>query len=166
VIAVRPAEERDLAAVQRIYAYYVERTQASFEERAPDVDELRARLLAVRERGLPYLVAEEDGAVVGYGYCTAYRGRAAYRRTVEDSVYLEPGARGRGVGRGLLEALLAACAAAGVREVVAVIADTGDPASVALHRRCGFREAGRLHGVGSKHGRFLDTVLMQRSLRP
>jgi L-amino acid N-acyltransferase YncA len=165
VIAIRPAEERDLAAVQRIYAHYVERTQATFEERAPDVDELRRRVAAVRERGLPYLVATAD-AVLGYGYCTAYRTRAAYRRTVEDSVYVAPEARGRGIGRALLERLLADCAAAGVREVIAVVADTGDPASVALHARCGFREAGRLRGVGSKHGRFLDTVLLQRSLAP
>jgi phosphinothricin acetyltransferase len=165
VIAIRPAQERDLAAVQRIYAHYVEGTQASFEERAPDVGELRRRLAAVRERGLPYVVAVEDDAVLGYGYCTAYRARAAYRRTVEDSVYVAPGARGRGIGRALLERLLADCAAAGVREVIAVIADTGDPASVALHARCGFHEAGRLRGVGSKHGRFLDTVLLQRSLQ-
>ena len=164
MVAIRSAEEHDLAAVQRIYAHYVERTQASFEEEPPTVDELRRRLAAVRVLGLPYLVAEADGVVVGYGYCTAYRARVAYGRTVEDSVYVEEAARGRGVGRALLQALIAACAEAGVREVIAVIADTGDPASIALHRRCGFRDAGRLRGVGYKHGRFLDTVLLQRSL--
>jgi L-amino acid N-acyltransferase YncA len=117
-------------------------------------------------RGLPFLVAETGGAVTGYAYASPWRPKPAYRHTVEDSVYLAPGQRGRGLGRLLLEALLTGCADAGVRQVIAVIADSGDPASVLLHRACGFTDAGRLTRVGFKHGRWVDTLLMQRALEP
>ena len=163
VRGVRPA---DVEAIQRIYADEVTSGLASFEEEPPDVAEIASRIAHVGELGLPYLVAADDGTgdLLGFGYCAPYRPRAAYRFTVEDSVYVAPDARGRGVGRALVEALLTACTAAGVREVIAVIADTGDPASIALHRRLGFVDAGRLTAVGYKHGRWLDTVRMQRSL--
>ncbi|HEY7918714.1 MAG TPA: GNAT family N-acetyltransferase, partial [Streptosporangiaceae bacterium] len=118
------------------------------------------------ERKLPFLVAEAAGTVAGYAYASPWRPKPAYRHTVEDSVYLAPGQRGRGLGRLLLESLLAGCADAGVRQVIAVIADSGDPASAALHRACGFADAGRLTQVGFKHGRWIDTVLMQRELQP
>ena len=102
------------------------------------------------------------GTVAGYAYASPWRPKPAYRHTVEDSVYLAPGRRGRGLGRLLLDGLLAGCAAAGAQQVIAVIADTGDPASLALHRACGFTDAGRLREVGGKHGRVIDTVLLQR----
>jgi L-amino acid N-acyltransferase YncA len=105
-----------------------------------------------------------DGHVVGYAYASPWRPKPAYRHTVEDSVYVAPGWSGRGVGSALLGSLLDACARAGVRQVVAVIADTGSDASAALHRRFGFARVGRLTAVGHKHGRWVDTVLMQRSL--
>ena len=119
---------------------------------------------SVASARLPFLVAETQGRVGGYAYISPYSARSAYRYTAENSVYVAPGARGRGVGRALLERLLVEAEQAGVREVIAIIAVTDDPASVALHRACGFSEAGRLKAVGFKHGRWHDTLLMQRSL--
>jgi phosphinothricin acetyltransferase len=162
-MSVRAAEVADLPAVAAIYAPYVERTVITFETEPPDAAVWVARFAAVTDRGLPFLVAESGGDVVGYAYAGPWKERAAYRHTVEDAIYLAPGSTGRGVGRVLLDALLQACAAAGVQQVVAVIADAGDRASTRLHARCGFREVGRLEGVGFKHGRRVDTVLMQRS---
>ena len=114
--------------------------------------------------GLPFLVAEVTGEVAGYAYAGPWRLKPAYRLTVEDSVFVAPDRTGSGVGRLLLTELLTACADAGLRQVIAVIADTGDPASAGLHSKCGFTEAGRLTGVGFKHGRWIDTLLMQRTL--
>jgi phosphinothricin acetyltransferase len=136
----------------------------TFETEPPDVAAWAARFDAVVERGLPFLVAESDGEVVGYACARPWKERAAYRHTVEDAIYLASGSTGRGIGRVLLDALLHACVAAGVQQVVAVIADSGDPASTRLHGRCGSREVGWLERVGFKHGRWVDTVLMQRSL--
>ena len=163
-VSVRRADHDDLPAVAAIYAPYVERTVITFETEPPDVRAWAARFDAVAAGGLPFLVAEEGGAVVGYAYAGPWKERAACRHTVEDAIYLAPGSTGRGVGRVLLNTLLGACPAAGVQQVVAVIADAGDPASARLHIRCGFREIGRLERVGRKHGRWVDTVLMQRSL--
>lgn len=163
-LCVRPAVPDDLPAVAAIYGPYVERSVVSFETTPPDAATWRERFDGVTGRGLPFLVADIGGAVVGYAYAGPWKEREAYRHTVENAVYLAPDARGRGVGRVLLDALLAACTEAGVRQVIAVIADTGDPASVRLHARCGFLEVGRLEGVGFKHGRWVDTVLMQRRL--
>jgi len=163
-MSVRAAEAGDLPAVAAIYAPYVERTVITFETEPPDAGAWAARFDAVTARGLPFLVAESGGAVVGYAYAGPWKERAAYRHTVEDAIYLAPGATGRGIGRALLDTLLRACANAGVQQVVAVIADSGDPASTRLHTRCGFREVGRLERVGFKHGRWVDTVLMQRGL--
>lgn len=163
-VCVRPAVPADLPAVAAIYGPYVERSVVSFETTPPDAATWRRRFDAVTGSGLPFLVADVEGAVVGYAYAGPWKEREAYRHTVENAVYLAPDARGRGVGRVLLDALLTACTEAGARQVIAVIADTGDPASVRLHARCGFREVGRLEGVGFKHGRWVDTVLMQRSL--
>lgn len=157
---IRRAGESDLEAVARIYAHYVRSSVATFEETPPTAADWRRRL----DTELPFLVAEVDGEVAGYAYCTPWRPRPAYRHTVEESVYVAPGAVGAGIGRALLDRLVRDCADAGVRQIIAVVADTGDAASAALHRRCGFVEAGRLSRVGYKHGRWLDTVLLQRSL--
>ena len=165
-VRVRPASDADLGQVAGILAFYVANSVATFEEDPPGVPQWRQRLGDLAERKLPFLVAEAGGAVAGYAYASPWRPKAAYRHTVEDSVYLTPGQRGRGLGRLLLESLLTRCADAGVRQVIAVIADTGDPASAALHRACGFADAGRLSQVGYKHGRWIDTVLLQRELQP
>ena len=162
---VRPATAGDLDAVAGIFAHYVTSSVFTFEEVPPTVAQWRQRLVALAENHLPFLVAEVDGTVAGYAYASPWRPKPAYRHTVEDSIFLAPGYQGKGLGRLLLDALLSACAAAGCRQVIAVIAGSGDPASVALHRACGFTEAGRLTQVGYKHGRWIDTVLLQRAVR-
>lgn len=144
-----------------IYADYVRSSLVTFEVDPPTPAEWRERFGKVVDHGLPFLVAELDGAVLGYAYCAPWRPRPAYRHTAEDSIYLDPRAAGRGIGRQLLTELLRCAAAAGIRQLIAVIVDAGDPASEALHRRCGFESVGRLRQVGYKHGRWLDTLLMQ-----
>ncbi len=163
-IIVRPAGACDIARVQEIYKHHVLHGAASFEEVAPDLAELRRRRIAVLEAGLPYLVAERDGAVIGYAYAGRYRTRTAYRHTAEDSVYVDPQMAGLGAGRLLLAGVIEYSAAAGYRELVAIIGDSGNGASIGLRRALGFREAGTLRNVGLKFGRWLDTVIMQRSV--
>jgi L-amino acid N-acyltransferase YncA len=163
---IRPASPADLAAITEIYTHYVTETTVTFELRAPDRREWSARYWAIAETGLPFLVAEWDGRIAGYAYCARWKARQAYRRTGESSIYVAPWAVGRGLGTALLTELLDVCTAAGIRELVAVVVDTGDPASLRLHQRHGFTEAGRLRRVGYKHDRWLDTVLLQRSLGP
>jgi len=161
---VRPAEAADLERVAAIYAHYVTGSVATFEEQPPAVSAWEQRLADLSARGLPFLVAEAGAGVCGYAYVAPWRPKPAYRHTVEDSVYLAPGQTGRGIGSALLGHLLSKCVAAGARQVLAVIADTGSDASAALHARHGFTMAGRLTAVGRKHGRWIDTVLMQRDL--
>ena len=161
---IRPTGADDLDAIGAIYAHHVQSSVATFELVAPDADEWRRRLKAVTGVGLPFLTAMLDGRVAGYAYCGPWKTRPAYRHTVEDSIYLAPFAVGRGVGGRLLDALLDLCVGAGVREVIAVIVDAEGAASLALHRNRGFVDAGRLTAVGFKHGRWLDTVLLQKSL--
>ncbi|MET1028403.1 MAG: N-acetyltransferase family protein [Dongiaceae bacterium] len=165
-VSLRPVAEDDLPAIQRIYRRHVLEGTASFEEEPPDIDEMAARLAAIRQRGLPYIVAEPaaGGTLAGYAYASPYRSRSAYRFTVEDSIYLDPAFAGRGIGRALLTRLLADCAAIGMRQVVAVIGGVDNLASVRLHAALGFRQVGVLEGVGCKFGRSLNTVLMQRAL--
>jgi len=164
--AIRPTEARDLAAIGQVYAHHVINGVATFETDPPDAAMWQARWDAVRQNGLPFLTATLDGRVAGYAYCAPWKGRPAYRQTVESSIYLAPDSVGRGIGGALLDALLDECARSEVREVIAVVVDFDAEASLALHRSRGFREAGRLTGVGYKHRRWLDTVLLQRSLRP
>jgi L-amino acid N-acyltransferase YncA len=159
----RTATHADLSAIVEIYAYYVTTSVATFELDPPDRAEWVRRFDAIITAGLPFLVAERDDRLAGYAYCAPWKTRPAYRGTVEDSVYVAPWALGRGCGRELLTALLDECRAAALREVIAVIADSGDPASIELHRRLGFVDAGRLTNVGYKHDRYVDTVLMQWS---
>jgi L-amino acid N-acyltransferase YncA len=164
---VRPAVPADLEQIAAICAHYVMTSVATFEEVPPSVADWRRRLDDLAGRNLPFLVAEAGavpGSVGGYAYASPWRPKPAYRHTVEDTVYVSPGHTGRGLGGALLGRLLTGCEQAGARQVIAVIADTGDDASTALHRRFGFAHAGRLSGVGRKHGRWIDTILMQRGL--
>jgi len=163
---VRAAVPADLGPVAAICAHYVTTTVTTFEEVPPSAADWERRLDDLAGRHLPFLVAEQDGAVCGYAYATPWRPKPAYRHTVEDTVYISPARTGRGLGRALLAALLTGCEQAGARQVIAVIADTGSDASAALHRRLGFTSAGRLRRVGYKHGQWIDTVLMQRELGP
>lgn len=161
---VRDASDADMAAVASIYAHHVLTGVASFEETAPSPAEMAGRRAAVLALGAPYLVAELEGRVVGFAYAGSYRARPAYRHTVEDSVYVEPNALGRGVGRALLGEVVARCEAAGFRQMVAVIGDSANAGSVALHAALGFAMIGTLPAVGFKFGRWVDSVLMQRAL--
>lgn len=163
-LTIRACVPGDLAAVVPIYAHYVVSSTATFEEEPPTLAEWQERLAGVTALGLPFLVAELEGKIAGYAYATRWRTRSAYRHTVEDSVYVAPAAHRRGIGTALLRDLLERCAATGMREVIAVVGGDNPAASLALHRRCGFRPVGRLRGVGFKHGRWLDTRLLQRSL--
>lgn len=163
-VVLRPAEDRDIARIAEIYAHHVLTGLASFEVTPPDAAEIGRRRAAVLAAGLPYLVAEAAGAVLGFAYSAPYRMRPAYRHTVEDSLYMDHGAVGRGIGRRLLERLIADCTATGHRQMVAVIGDSANRASIAVHEACGFERVGLLPSVGFKLGRWVDSVLMQRSL--
>ena len=163
-ILVRDATEADMAAVQAIYAHYVLHGVATFEEVPPSLAELLARRESVLSLGLPFLVAELNGQLVGYSYATSYRARPAYRYSVEDSVYVAQGLGGRGIGRALLAALIERCESGPWRQMLAVIGDSGNAGSIALHASLGFQQVGTLTSVGFKLGRWVDTVLMQRPL--
>jgi L-amino acid N-acyltransferase YncA len=163
-VTIRPAITDDLDAIAEIYAHYVRTGVATFELIPPDRTEWRRRFDTAAARGLPFVTATTDSEVAGYAYCAPWKTRPAYQHTVEDSVYLAPRATGLGIGGRLLDALLTGCARAGIRQVIAVIVDTDDAASVVLHRNRGFVDAGRLTAVGFKHGQWLDTLLLQRSL--
>ncbi len=165
-IAIRDAAEGDMPAVQAIYANHVLHGLASFEEVPPTTADLIERRAAVLRAGLPYLIAEQAGRVVGYSYATAYRTRSAYRYTVEDSVYVEEGLGGRGIGSALLGALVERCEIGQWRQMLAIIGDSGNVASIGLHRRLGFQPVGTLRAIGFKLGCWVDTVLMQRPLGP
>jgi L-amino acid N-acyltransferase YncA len=163
-VVVRNAREQDMPAIQAIYAHEVLHGIASFEEVPPTTDAMLARRASVLDLGLPYLAAELDRQVVGYSYATAYRPRPSYRYTIEDSVYVAQGMQSRGVGSALLSTLIARCETGPWRQMVAIIANGEETGSIALHARHGFRTVGKLEAVGFKHGRWLDTVFMQRAL--
>lgn len=165
-LKLRPCRPEDIAAIQAIYADAVLTGTASFELDPPDVEEMRARWRKIIAEGYPYVVATIDDALVGYAYAGAYRPRRAYRGTVENSIYVHSGCRGSGVGRALLVELIARCSEAGFRQMVAVIGDSANAGSIGLHRSLGFDMVGTLKSVGWKHGRWLDTVLMQLPLGP
>jgi L-amino acid N-acyltransferase YncA len=153
-----------MTAIESIYAHHVLHGLATFEEIPPASAELLARRAQIISAGLPYLVAEAHGRVLGYAYATSYRARPAYRYTIEDSIYVADGFRGRGIGGVLLQALVARCEAGPWRQMLAVIGNSDNAASIALHRRLGFESVGTLKSVGFKLGRWVDTVLMQRTL--
>ena len=162
----RPATPADLGAIHAIYAHHVLNGLASFEETPPAPEEMRRRLDDIVGRGLPYLALELDGELAGYGYCAPYRPRSAYRYALEDSVYVRADMVGRGVGRAILGELIVRCAGLGYRQLVAVIGDSANAASVALHASQGFLRVGTLRSVGFKFGRWVDSVLMQRPIGP
>lgn len=163
-VHLRAARPEDIPAITAIYRPAVLSGTASFELEPPTEGEMLRRLEAVAGGGLPYFVAELGGIIVGYGYANAFRPRPAYRFSVEDSVYVSPDHQGQGIGRALLEGLIDACTARGYRQMVAVIGDSGQRASIGLHRALGFTFCGTVHSVGYKHGRWLDIVMMQRAL--
>jgi L-amino acid N-acyltransferase YncA len=161
---VRPATEADAQALAAIYGDAVAHGFGTFEEEPPGPAEMDAHRRAVPDRGLPYLVAEADGQVLGFAYAGPFRPRAAYRYTLEDSVYVAPDAKGQGVGRAVLTAVIAACEALGVRQLMAVIGDSQNAGSMGLHRALGFEQMGIGKSVGFKHGRWVDIVHMQKPL--
>lgn len=161
---IRPAAPQDLPAIQSIYAHHVLHGLASFEEEAPPLEEMRRRHEEITGRGLPYLVAEEKGEVLGYGYCSLYRTRSAYRYTLEDSIYVRHGREGKGIGKAVLAELIARCTALGYRQIIAVIGDSANAGSIAVHASLGFVRAGNLRSTGYKFGRWVDSILMQRPL--
>lgn len=165
-IQIREATNADMAAIHAIYAYWVTRSCASFEEVSPSVEEMIARRAAVLGRGLPYLVADCDNEILGYSYAGPFRPRSAYRYTLEDSIYVAPFVQRRGVGGRLLAALIERCSALGYHRMIGVIGDSANTASIGLHHNHGFRQEGILRGVGLKFGKWVDVVIMHRSLQP
>ena len=161
---VRPAALQDLPAIQAIYAYHVLNGLASFEEEAPPPEEMRRRYEDVNRQRLPYLVVEDRGEVLGYGYCTLYRARSAYRYTLEDSIYVKHGRHGKGIGKAVLTELIARCTALNYRQMIAVIGDSANASSIAVHASLGFVRSGSLRSSGYKFGRWVDTVFMQLPL--
>lgn len=161
---VRDSRDDDLPAITAIYGYHVRHGLASFEEEAPSLEEMAKRRAAYLASGYPYIVAEAEGRVLGYSYVSAYRPRPAYRFAVENSVYIDQEARSGGIGSALLPVLIERCAALGYRQMIAVIGDSANAASIGLHAKFGFREIGTIRSVGFKHGRWVDSVLMQRAL--
>ena len=161
---VRPAAPQDLPAIHAIYAHHVLHGLASFEEVPPPLDEMRRRFEEVTRSGLPYLAAEERGEVLGYGYCSLYRTRSAYRYTLEDSIYVKEGNQRKGIGKALLAQLIERCTALKYRQIIAVIGDSANAGSIAVHASLGFVRAGNLRSTGYKFGRWVDSVLMQLPL--
>jgi phosphinothricin acetyltransferase len=163
---LRDARPDDLPAITAIYAHHVLSGTASFETEPPGETEMRERFEAITGRGLPYLVAERGGRVAGYAYASLYRARFAYRYTLEDSIYVDPACARAGIGGALLARLIAACEAVGARQLVAVIGGSDNAGSIRLHAAHGFEPVGVLRAAGWKHGRWVDSVLMQRALGP
>ncbi|MFA0923375.1 GNAT family N-acetyltransferase [Xanthomonas fragariae] len=164
-VDVREVRDADIPAITAIYAEQIAGVN-TYEYSAPSSDKMRARVRTIVEAGYPYLVAEYDVAVVGYAYASAFRARTGYRFTVENSIYLAADMQGRGIGKALLGELIAQCEQRGYRQMIAVIGDAGNQASRRLHERFGFRTVGVFTGIDRKHGRWLDSVQMQRPLGP
>jgi L-amino acid N-acyltransferase YncA len=163
-VLIRASRDDDIDAIAAFYQQSVATGTASWEYDPPSVEEMAKRRHAVVANGFPYLVAEIDSRVVGYAYASTYRARIGYRFVVEDSIYVAPDMQGRGIGKMLLMAVIAECEKLGFRQMIAVIGDSENAGSIALHERCGFQHAGRFNGIGYKFGRWLDSVQMMRAL--
>ncbi|MCC4909620.1 GNAT family N-acetyltransferase [Microbacterium sp. cx-59] len=164
---IRPVQPRDLPDIREIYNYYVTNSVVTFDEKRWSLAKWREKYDLLAKLELPFLVAQSpSGQILGYALVQPWAGKSAFRYTVEDSIYLGQAASGKGLGRALLEALIAACEAKGIRELVAVISDKGAEGSIALHERLGFVEVGRMGRVGFKFGRWLGTIYLQKSLKP
>ena len=163
-LLIRQAHQDDVPAITAIYGHHVRHGLASFEEQPPDTAEMHRRMADLQTNGFPYLVAELAGKVVGYSYAGPYRTRPGYRYSAECSVYLDEAAQGHGIGKALLASIVERCTEAGYRQMVAVIGDSENVASIGLHASLGFEMTGKLHAIGFKHGRWVDSVLMQRPL--
>jgi phosphinothricin acetyltransferase len=163
-LELREATAADIPAIRRIYAYHVEHGTGTFEETAPNLDDMTQRWQGIVAVGLPYLVCAFDGRVSGFAYASRFRPRSAYRFTVEDSIYVDPEAVGGGIGRLLLGDLIERCTALGHRQMVAVIGDSRNSRSIQVHARHGFQRTGLMPSAGFKFGRWLDVVFMQRAL--
>ncbi len=163
-VTIRDIAPEDLAAVTAIYGHYVRTSLATFDEIAPSEPEMAQRRADLRAAELPFLVAADSGAILGFAYAGYYRPRAAYRFTVEDSIYVAAEARRRGIGQKLLATLVERCAAASFRQMVAVIGDSANAASIGLHEKVGFARIGTQPAIGFKLGRWVDAVIMQRAL--
>jgi L-amino acid N-acyltransferase YncA len=165
-LTIRPATTADLPAITAVYGWNVLHGTGTFELEAPEEAEMQRRHADVTAKGLPWLVAERAGTVLGYAYANHFRPRRAYRFCLEDSIYLAPEAMGQGVGRFLLAELMAVCEAAGARQMLAVIGDTANAGSIGVHRTLGFEQVGLMKSAGWKFDRWLDVVVMQKSLGP
>ena len=164
-IHIRSAHPADLATITEIYRDAVLHGTATYEIDPPDLQEMTKRFHAITADGFPYVVAEQDGIVIGYAYASYFRARPAYWWSVEDSIYIAPEAKGKGLGKVLIQRLIDDCTALGFRQFIAVIGDGHEAsASVRLHKKAGFKHSGTISGSGFKHGRWLDTVLMQLDL--
>jgi len=163
-LELRDATHAHMDAIAEIYAHHVLTGFGTFEEEPPSATRMTARFDAITGAGLPYLVAVGDGRVMGYAYASTYRSRSAYRYTLEDSIYVAPDSQRRGVGVALLNEVVTRCGRAGYKQLIAVIGDSANLASINLHAKCGFRHIGVLRDVGFKRGRWVDTVIMQRAL--
>ena len=166
MIDIRPATEDDFTAITAIYAWNVDHGTGTFALAAPAIDEMLAGFHAVQKLRLPYLVAVEDGKILGYAYAAPFRTRPAYKYVVEDSLYLSPEATGRGIGKALLLKLIELCTARSLYSLIAVIGDSENLASVGVHKACGFAHTGHLPRAGFKFGRWLDVIFMTRDLLP
>ena len=163
-LIIRESTDDDIAVITRIYGHHVINGVASFEEEAPDQAEMAKRRTSVLEQGMPYLVAERFGEIVGFAYAGPYRPRPAYRYALEGTVYVAPGFEGRGVGTALLSQIIKACEAGPWKQLVAVVAYPGVPGSLELHQKLGFRQVGQVEKVGFKHDAWLDVVILQRAI--
>lgn len=165
-MTIRNARDEDMATIAAIYAHHVLHGKGTFEEEPPTVDAMMQRRAAVLANGLPWLVHEGAGEILGYCYAQKYHPRSAWRQTLEDAIYVAPQAQRMGVGRALLSEMLRHCTVAGYQQMIAVIGDSANHGSIGLHEACGFARAGLLKDVGLKFGRPLDVILMQRTLAP
>ncbi len=163
---IRPSRDEDIAAITAIYAHHVLNGTGTFEIDPPSVADMTSRRADVLSKGLPYIVAEEAGQVIGYAYCTWFKPRPAYRFSAEDSIYLAPGVHGKGIGRALLAELAAQAERVGIRKLIAVIGDSSNAGSVGVHRSLGFEHVGILKSCGWKFDQWLDVVLMEKALGP